>query len=291
VSLVIVLVVITAFLVTLLVMGFETGTIQRWIIFNPRRVDAHAPRGRDSRLARCADVRIDGRLHGWLKEPGPGGDDGDEEYRALPADVAILYLHGRSNSVAKNARFIGFLSRLGAPLLALDFSGYGMSLGTPSEAQTYTDGEMGFDWLAARGYRRIFIYGYSLGGAVAAHVASVRPVAGAMIASTFERLADALPAVTSFMWRGWYPTGARLANEVTCPLLMSHSRADALIPYASARHAFDNARSEVKTFVDTRGSHARADLDSQYLADLRAFVQGVVGTSPSARSQGRWRGG
>ena len=102
-----------------------------------------------------------------------------------PADTAaptFLYLHGNDLNIGGNVEHVaGLDDRLGFSVLAVDYRGYGRSGGAfPSETQLYEDAEAAWDYLVHD--RRVdpkqtFIYGHSLGGAVAIELALRRPEA------------------------------------------------------------------------------------------------------------------
>ena len=123
---------------------------------------------------------VDGtRLHGW--------------FSAVPgARAALLFLHGNAGTVANRAHLLRGLRTLPLDVLILDYRGYGLSAGSPTEKGVYADAEAAYGWLRARGYgpERIVLYGESLGGAVAIETACRVPVAGLIVQSTFTSIGD-----------------------------------------------------------------------------------------------------
>ena len=70
---------------------------------------------------------------------------------------------------------------LGLNCLAFDYRGYGDSSGRPTEAGTYLDAQAAYDWLTgAKGIppEQIILFGRSLGGSIAAHLAGRVQAAG-----------------------------------------------------------------------------------------------------------------
>jgi fermentation-respiration switch protein FrsA (DUF1100 family) len=58
-------------------------------------------------------------------------------------------------------------------ILLFDYRGYGKSTGTPSETGLYTDAQAVYDYVRTRtdlNQDKIFLFGRSLGGAVALHL-------------------------------------------------------------------------------------------------------------------------
>lgn len=179
-------------------------------------------------------TRPDGRrLAAYDARPkAPEGDDAP----------VVLYLHGNAGDLASRAGLVaGGVRSTGLRWLALDYSGYGTNPGAPSEREVERDALAAFDHLVAEGVApgRIVVYGQSLGGAVAAYVATERPVGGLVLQSTFSSAADMARAM--FPWmplgavfaRDVFPTSRRVAG-LTCPLVIVHGERDRIIPVAHA---------------------------------------------------------
>ena len=98
-------------------------------------------------------------LHGWWLQS-----------KDAVASV-FLYLHGNDLNIGGNVERIARLHRMGFTVLAVDYRGYGKSGGGfPSEIQVYEDAEVAWNYLVEERHvdpRHAFIYGHSMGGAVA----------------------------------------------------------------------------------------------------------------------------
>ena len=124
----------------------------------------------------------------------------------LPADVSkpgwngaetplLLYLHGARYNVTGSAGRIRRMQELGFSVLAIDYRGFGKSSSDlPSEAMAQEDGRAAWNWLATQhpGQPR-YLFGHSLGGAVAIDLASkVDDEAGTIVEGTFSSIADVI---------------------------------------------------------------------------------------------------
>jgi uncharacterized protein len=92
-----------------------------------------------------------------------------------PNAPAVLYLHGTRWSLTGQVFRLEQLRDFGFSVLAIDYRGFGESDGDqPSERTVYEDAHAAWDWLVARqpDPARRFIYGHSLGGAVAVDLAA-----------------------------------------------------------------------------------------------------------------------
>jgi pimeloyl-ACP methyl ester carboxylesterase len=91
----------------------------------------------------------------------------------IKTDTVILYCHGNKDHMdfywqrAKLLAHAGGKHRYG--VMMMDYRGYGMSKGKPTEPGIYADVEACISWLAQQGLQseRLVIYGFSLGSAPA----------------------------------------------------------------------------------------------------------------------------
>jgi fermentation-respiration switch protein FrsA (DUF1100 family) len=91
----------------------------------------------------------------------------------IATDTVILYLHGNAGHLDYYWPRIKLLANVGKKnrfgVLAIDYRGYGLSEGTPSEEALYADSDAALKWLKANGLSndRLIIYGFSMGTAPA----------------------------------------------------------------------------------------------------------------------------
>jgi len=100
------------------------------------------------------------------------------------------------------------------------------------------------------------LFGKSLGGAAAVHLATeVRP-AGLIVQSSFTSIPDLAarfyPFVPQFLIRTRMES-VRKIGKVDCPTLVIHSNADEIVPFAMGRQLFEEAR-EPKWFYEVEGA-------------------------------------
>lgn len=229
------------------------------------------------------------KLHGlWLP-----ADKQQTGWNGAKAPL-LLYLHGARWNVEGSAPRIRRMQELGFSVLAVDYRGFGKSSpDLPSENMAYEDAQAAWRWLAAHhpGQPR-YIFGHSLGGAVAIELASrVDDEAGTIVEGTFTSIAD---VVSTMKW-GWLPLSALITQpfesvqkvaRLGSPLLVVHGTKDTMILPSLGRKLYEAAQ-QPKAFVLVEGgSHFNTNTlgQAQYrvaLADL--FGARAAGTLVTQR--------
>jgi alpha-beta hydrolase superfamily lysophospholipase len=201
----------------------------------------------------------------------------------------LLYLHGARWNVRSSATRMRRLHSLGFAVLGVDYRGFGLSTDTlPSETLAYEDARAAWDWLAQQHPQRArFVFGHSLGAAIAVHLAGqVSDESGVILEGSFPSIAD---VVAASRW-GWLPVsplitqrfaaGERVA-AIGSPLLVVHGSADRLIPPELGRALYDKAIEPKRFELVDGGSHHNTNAVG--LDQYRAAVHAVFGLVTDAR--------
>ncbi|WP_119292479.1 alpha/beta hydrolase [Azohydromonas sediminis] len=228
-----------------------------WIDFHSREADAPVT------------------LHGlWL----PQADAADAP--------VLLYLHGARWDVRSSAHRMRRMHELGFAVLGIDYRGFGRSTDMlPSETMAYEDALAAWRWLAQQHPQaRRYVFGHSLGGAIAVHLASeVDDAAGLIVEGTFTSIPD---VVRTFEW-GWLPVGplitqrfdaaARIA-KLRAPVLVVHGSADRWIRPELGRALYERAPEPKRWLLVEGGSHHNTNAVGQPL--YREAIAELFGLAP-----------
>ncbi len=205
------------------------------------------------------------KLHGlWHPQVASSG-------QAAPV---MLYLHGARWNVTGSAPRIRRMQELGFSVLAVDYRGFGKSdASVPSESLAVEDAQAAWAWLAAQ-YpdQPRYIFGHSLGGAIAIELATkVNDEQGTIVEGTFT----SIPDVVSTMKWGWLPLNGLITQRfesvkkvahIGSPLLVVHGDQDRLIDPQLGRQLFDAAVGPKEFVLVPGGSHHNTNAvgQSQY---------------------------
>lgn len=215
------------------------------------------------------------RLHAWYVPV--------EDARAV-----VLFCHGNAGNISHRLDSIRIFRDLGLSVLIFDYRGFGQSEGRPSEKGTYLDVRAAWDFLVTEKNAppaHIVIFGRSLGGAVAAHLAAdlnaEHAAGGLILESTFSSLPDMAARLYPFLPVRWlakysYNTLAQM-GDIHSPVLVVHSPEDELIPFAHGQ-ALYAAAPEPRMFLEISGGHNTGFLSSVvvYVDGLRSFLEQYV---------------
>jgi len=175
----------------------------------------------------------------------------------------LLYLHGARRNVWGSTFRMRNMHQLGFAVLALDYRGFGQSSAElPSEAGVLEDSRAAWEWLAREQPQRPrYIFGHSLGGAIAVQLATeVHDARGLIVEGTFTSIADVF---RSFKW-GWLPVtplitqrfdSAQKIAQVRVPVLVVHGSEDSLIRPELGRALYERAPAPKRFVLVEGGTH------------------------------------
>ncbi|ALM84778.1 alpha/beta hydrolase [Bordetella sp. N] len=167
-----------------------------------------------------------------------------------PQAATVLYLHGARWNLNGSAFRMTRWTEMGYSVLAIDYRGFGQSTQLlPSESSAGIDAAAAMRELARRqpDPARRFIYGHSLGGAIAIDLAArkdIPPFAGLIVESSFTSISAML---ATLRW-GRLPGASLLVTQpfdsidkvasLRTPVLFMHGTADSVIPHTMSDQLF-----------------------------------------------------
>ncbi len=267
------------------------GVFQKFLVFNAQAsrtrtaaVGTSAPRGAQTVLLRTDAGDNIVAYFGHALRPNGSPDTG---YARRPT---LLFFTGKGSSIAPERGLFQSFRRLGVNVLMPDYVGFGQSGGQESETNCFATARAAYEFLRAQpdiDQKRLVIAGYSLGSGVAVDLAAhelkaKQPVAGLALFAAYTSMADMghqeYPIYPAWLLRLIlkYPfASAAKMSQITCPVLLVHSRADRLIPYAMSDKLTALAKGPVTRITVTHAGHAEyfSPLETTVFPALKRFTE------------------
>jgi hypothetical protein len=158
------------------------------------------------------------------------------------SETTLIYNHGNAENISTALPHAAAIaSKLNANLFIYDYRGYAKSEGRPSTVTFYDDCDSIYAYLSSRPdlkNNKFIIYGRSLGGAAAIHMASKYPCSRLITEATFVSVPRHIwfnPVLFIFypFVREYLPSSAKAAG-VKAPWLIIHGGRDGVISVKNA---------------------------------------------------------
>ncbi len=157
---------------------------QEKLIFFPQKLSKEEAHNIGKRYSHIETISLKSgnhiTIHGWLvKNSG------------MPKSSLIIYFGGNAEEVSYLIHYAEKVK--GWSLAIMNYRGYGLSEGKPTENNLYADAISIYDYFTKRAdidNRRIVVMGRSLGTGVATYLAQIRQVRGVILISPYDSLAS-----------------------------------------------------------------------------------------------------
>ncbi len=218
---------------------------------------------------------ITNKIHGWWV-PTP-----------TPEAKVWVFLHGNGSTIGDEVKRAFCLHQLGYSTFLFDYRGYGRSIDKfPTEASVYEDVETVWNYLTQErkiAPEQIFLYGHSLGGAIAIEMALRHPeIAGLAVEGSFT----SMRAMVDHLYRqfGIFPVNFLLhqrfdslnkVQSLQMPVLFIHGTRDGIVPAQMSQALFDAAPEPKRLLlIPDAGHHNVSEFGGmEYLEALQWVVE------------------
>ncbi|PVI01326.1 BEM46 family protein-like protein [Periconia macrospinosa] len=206
-------------------------------------------------------------------------------------NVTVLMFHGNAGNIGYRLPIAKILvNDLRCNVLMLQYRGYGLSSGTPSEKGINIDAQTALDYIRERRElrgTRIVLYGQSLGGAVSISLAAKNirqdDISGIILENTFTSMRKMIPSalppakyLAPLCHQVW-PSEEMLPQIVDTPILFLSGLRDEIVPPAHMKKLFQVCRSEPKIWRELpNGSHNDTVIEAGYFAYIEKFLSDYV---------------
>ena len=206
---------------------------------------------------------------------------------STPQTLTVLYFYGYGSCLATTQDNAEVLHSLGVNVMMIDYPGYGMSSGKPSEEGTIAARNLALAYLQNVQKippQKLIFMGSSLGGAVAIRAASENLCAGLITHCTFTSMGDmaakTLPLLPfkNKLLRHPFDSLTHL-EKVTCPVLFIHGTTDRMVSFSMrdtlAKKAREREGREVETATIERAGHDGLLDRKETVEAIRRFLETV----------------
>jgi pimeloyl-ACP methyl ester carboxylesterase len=163
-------------------------------------------------------------LHGWYVKNSP------EKQSPL-----LIFFGGNAEEVSGHVMELDQFK--GWSLLLVNYRGYGLSEGSPSEKNLFNDAVLLYDTFSKRADvdpNKIVAFGRSLGTGVAVYLASQRPLKGLILVSPYDSLRGIAQEIYPYVPVSWllkhHFDSQALAPSINIPMLALIAEEDRIIP-------------------------------------------------------------
>ena len=245
--------------------------IQDKLIFFPRPIDRESAEGITESRSCLEEVFIDTpdgvKLHGWLCR------------KDIHAPV-LLYFGGNAEEVSWLHEDHDFPRDWS--LLFMNYRGYGLSQGKPSEADLKKDALLIYDHMMQElgvAPSTVVVKGRSMGTAIATHVAAHRKVDGVILVSPFESILQIARSTFPFL-----PVklllrhpfhAAKDAAGVKAPLLCFLAEQDQVVPPSSSQALYDAWAGEKELVVLPNHDHNTIMSELYLWQNIKLFLHNI----------------
>jgi len=224
---------------------------------------------------------------------------------ALQSSYVVIYSHGNSTDIGYMFwQYHRLCRKLKVNVIGYDYSGYGLSSGSPSEKNSYSDIRAAYEYATKVlnvNPQKIIVYGQSLGSGPTCDIGAdaKHPVGGVVLHSGIASgLRIFHEDLKKSPWFDCYPNVEKI-RRIRCPILLIHGEEDTQVSYkhserlcieaakpaqkdycvptcfGSRREAFPENNNIVLWWLVPNGGHNNIEEISpvEYYSKLRGFFQ------------------
>ncbi|MFE4106823.1 alpha/beta hydrolase [Almyronema epifaneia] len=201
------------------------------------------------------DSLEDTKIHGWwIPTTAP-----------LPLGT-LLYLHGNGENIGANLGLAHRFQQLGFSVFLFDYRGYGLSQGAfPSEQRLYQDAEVAWQYVTQVRQvppEQVYLFGHSLGGAIAIELATRQPQAAALIVQSSFTSIPAMAQRTfyaklfpvDFLLSQRFDSLSKVA-KLQMPVFFIHGLADVSVPPEMSQLLYQAAAEPKQLWLVPQATH------------------------------------
>lgn len=226
----------------------------------------------------------------WVRRSHASSTTSPPPSASKQTPLVLLHCHGNATDIGMMmGPYFELTKQLGVDVVGVEYSGYGMSTGTPSTRNVHSDIEAAYNYVIGTGVpaERIVAYGQSVGSGPVLGLAAKRALGGVVLHSPMLsgiKVIDPEPdrcCRPSCVYHcfDFFPNDQRM-KAVNCPAFIIHGQVDDIIPFYHGYRLSEATPRQFRWpgyFPRTAGHNDIVELNANtYFDELRSFVRGVV---------------
>ncbi|GAB7358253.1 hypothetical protein MBLNU230_g0404t1 [Neophaeotheca triangularis] len=208
--------------------------------------------------------------------------------KAKARPLTILTFHGNAGNIGHRLPIARMLTNeLHCKVLMLEYRGYGLSTGDPSEKGLSIDAQTGLDYIRSREDLKndgIVVYGQSLGGAVAIDLLSknqdAKDIRGLVLENTFLSIPKMIPSVMPVakyltpLCHEYWRSEEMLPKITGVPVLFLSGLKDEIVPPSHMKELFRMCKARTVIWKELpNGDHNATVAEPGYFNYIDDFIQ------------------
>ncbi|KAK5113889.1 hypothetical protein LTR85_010422 [Meristemomyces frigidus] len=209
------------------------------------------------------------------------------ENSAKAQPITILNFHGNAGNIGHRLPIAKVLANdLGCTTLMLEYRGYGLSTGTPSEKGLAIDAQTGLDYLRGREDlkgNQIVVYGQSLGGAVSIDLVAKNKgtgdIKGLILENTFLSIAKMIPSVMPVaryltpLCHEYWKSEEMIPQITDIPVLFLSGLRDEIVPPSHMKQLLRLCKAKTVVWKELpNGDHNNSVAEPGYFHHVEEFI-------------------
>mmetsp|Transcript_21316 Transcript_21316/g.53771 ORF Transcript_21316/g.53771 Transcript_21316/m.53771 type:complete len:326 (-) Transcript_21316:427-1404(-) len=204
----------------------------------------------------------------------------------------VIFFTGNAGNISYRLDNIrGLFAFVGVNVVIVSYRGYGKSEGTPSEQGLNLDAQAALDFVLAHpefSSESIFLFGRSLGGAVAVHLAvnNQSKIRGLIVENTFTSIANMIEVVFPYLrivkvlaTNRWENDAKIQQLQPNMPVLFLAGMQDEIVPVSQMHKLHELCSSNKKEWnAFRRGMHMDVWCQPNYYHVFKKFVSSALGS-------------